>query len=129
MIRVPAITPGRDKSVRCELRCPDPSANPYLAFAVMLAAGMKGIEEKLVLEPPQVDNLYHLTEMERVKRGINSLPSSLKEALDHTKESEFVREALGESLVENFLDLKYREFESYRLQVTPWEMKHYFATL
>jgi glutamine synthetase len=129
MIRVPAITPGKEKSMRCELRCPDPSANPYLAFSLMLAAGLQGIEEKLELEEPQVDNLYHLTEMERIRRNIRSLPSSLKEALDHTKESEFVRTALGESLVENYLDLKYREFDDYRLQVTPWEMERYFSTL
>ncbi|MBN2489359.1 MAG: glutamine synthetase [Planctomycetes bacterium] len=129
MIRVPAISPGRARSMRCELRCPDPSANPYLAFALMLAAGMKGVEEKLPLEPPQVDNLYHLTEMERIRRGIRSLPSSLKEALDHTKESAFVRAALGESLVDNYLDLKYREFDEYRLQVTPWEIQRYYATL
>jgi len=129
MIRVPAVSPGRDKSVRCELRCPDPSANPYLAFGLMLAAGVKGIEENLELEAPQVDNLYHLTEMERIRRGINSLPSTLKEALDHTKESEFVRQALGESLVENYLDLKYQEHDDYRLQVTPWEIGKYYSTL
>ena len=76
-----------------------------------------------------VDNLYDLTETERIKRGINSLPSSLKEALDATQESEFVREALGESLVENFLELKYAEWDDFRLQVSPWEMDRYFRTL
>jgi len=129
MIRVPAIAPGSDKSMRCELRCPDPSANPYLAFSLMLGAGMKGIQENLELGDPQEDNLYHLTEMERVQRGIQSLPPNLRQALDFTAESEFVREILGESLVENFLDLKYREFDDYRHQVTPWELDHYFATL
>ncbi len=129
MIRVPAINPGAEKSVRMELRCPDPSANPYTAFALMLAAGMRGIKDDLDLEDPQVDNLYHLTEMERVKRGINSLPSSLKEALDATKESAFVREALGETLVDNYLDLKYAEWDDFRLQVSPWEMDRYFSTL
>ena len=129
MIRVPAIAPGNEKSMRCELRCPDPSANPYLAFSLMLAAGMKGIDDNLELENPQVDNLYHLSEMERIRRNIQSLPSNLKEALDFTEKSLFVREALGESLVENYLDLKYREFDEYRVQVTPWETDQYLATL
>lgn len=129
LIRVPAVVPGKEKSVRCELRCPDPSANPYLAFAVMLAAGLKGIEEGLELEPPQVENLYHLTELERQKRQIRSLPANLHEALHHTRKSEFLHELLGERLFNNFLELKYNEFNEYRVRVTPWEMERYFAVL
>jgi glutamine synthetase len=129
LIRVPAFTPGREKSVRCELRCPDPSANPYLAFATMLGAGLKGIGEKLPLESPQVDNLYDITELERTRRGIKSLPSNLHEALHHTKKGEFAREVLGDALVDNFLQLKYAEFNDYRMHVSSWEMDHYFAVL
>jgi glutamine synthetase len=129
MIRVPAFTPGREKSVRCELRCPDPSANPYLAFATMLGAGLKGIEEKLELEPGQVDNLYDINDAERRKRGIQDLPSNLSEALSKANKGTLPREVLGESLAENYLAIKRREFDDYRLQVTEWEMKKYFSVL
>ncbi len=129
LVRVPAIVPGKEKSVRCELRSPDPSANPYLAFATMLGAGLAGIEQGLELEKPQEDNLYDLPEKERYKRGIKSLPSNLSEALHHTKKSDFIHELLGEELVQNYLALKYREFDDYRKQVTQWEMDRYFAVL
>jgi glutamine synthetase len=129
MVRVPAFAFGSEKSVRCELRCADPSANPYLAFACMLGSGLKGIEDKLELEPAQTENLYHLSEMERTARGIRSLPSNLHEALHHAKKSEFLRELLGESLVENYLDIKYKEFDQYRVQVSEWEINRYFGVL
>jgi glutamine synthetase len=129
LIRVPAVVPGKARSVRCELRCPDPSANPYLAFATMLGAGLKGIEEKLELEDPQVENLYHISEMDRVRRGIKSLPSNLNEALHHTRNSEFIHDLLGEPLLTNFLELKYQEWNNYRVQVTDWEKERYFSVL
>jgi glutamine synthetase len=129
LIRVPAISPGQTKNVRCELRSADPSANPYLAFATMLGAGLHGIEQNMPLEPPQVDNLYHLSVLERDKRGIKSLPSNLSEALHHTKKSEFLRELLGTSLVDNFLELKYKEFDEYRVQVSQWELERYLPVL
>jgi len=129
MIRVPAFTPGREKSVRCELRCPDPSANPYLAFATMLGAGLKGIKEELELEPGQVDNLYDITDAERRKRGIQDLPSNLSEALSKANKGKLPREVLGDSLAENYLAIKRREFDDYRVQVTEWEMKKYFSVL
>lgn len=129
MVRVPAFAFGSDNSVRCELRCADTSANPYLAFACMLGSGLKGIEEGLELEPAQVDNLYHISEADREARGIKSLPANLHEALHHTKRSEFVRELLGDSLIDNYLAVKYKEFDSYRTQVTPWEMDRYFGVL
>lgn len=127
LIRVPAFTPGREKSVRMELRCADPSANPYLAFATMLGAGLQGIKEGLELEPAQVDNLYHLSELERERRGIKSLPGNLHEALHHTKKSTFLRELLGETLVENYLDIKYKEYDEYRVRVSDWEIEKYFG--
>jgi glutamine synthetase len=127
LIRVPAFTPGREKSVRMELRCADPSANPYLAFATMLGAGLQGIKEGLELEPAQVDNLYHLSEKEREQRGIKNLPGNLHEALHHTKKSTFLRELLGEVLVDNYLELKYKEYNEYRLRVSDWEIEKYYA--
>ncbi|MCC7478222.1 glutamine synthetase [bacterium] len=129
LVRLPAFVKGKEKSVRCELRCPDPSANPYLAFAGMLAAGLSGIEEKLELEPAQTDNLFHLSELERERRGIRSLPGNLHEALHHTKRSEWVRHSLGENLVENYLTVKYKEFDDYRVQVTDWEINRYYSVL
>ena len=129
MIRVPAFTPGKEKSVRCELRCPDPAANPYLAFAMMLGAGLQGIKDGLDLEDPQEDNLYDISELERRKRGISSLPANLHEALHHTKVNQFCRSTLGDQLVDNYLELKYKEFDDYRKQVTQWEMDRYFAVL
>lgn len=129
MIRVPAFTPGRSKSVRCELRCPDPAANPYLAFGTMLGAGLKGIEEQLELEPGQVDNLYDITASERRKRGIKDLPSNLSEALSKATKGQLAREVLGESLTENYLAIKRKEFDEYRLQVTQWELDKYYSVL
>jgi glutamine synthetase len=129
LIRVPAISPGQTKNVRCELRSADPSANPYLAFATMLGAGLSGIEQSMPLEAPQVDNLYHLSVLDRDKRGIKSLPSNLSEALHHTKKSEFLRELLGASLVDNYLELKYKEFDDYRVQVSQWELERYLPVL
>jgi glutamine synthetase len=127
LVRVPAFTPGREKSVRMELRCADPSANPYLAFATMLGAGLQGIREGLELEPAQVDNLYHLSELEREKRGIKSLPGNLHEALHHAKKSTFLRELLGDVLVDNYLEVKYKEYDEYRVRVSDWEIERYFA--
>jgi glutamine synthetase len=129
LVRVPAVSSTREKSIRCELRCPDPSANPYLAFATMLGAGLAGIEDELELEKPEIDNLYDLSELERHRRGIKSLPSNLSEALHHTKKSKFIRKLLGDELVENYVQLKYREFDEYRMQVTQWEMDRYYAVL
>ena len=129
LIRVPAIAKGREKSVRMELRNPDPSANPYLAFAAMLGSGLKGIEDKLELEDPQVDNLYHISELERERRGIKSLPANLHEALHHTKRSSFARELFGDALVDNYLEIKYKEFDSYRTSITQWELERYLGVL
>ncbi len=129
LIRVPAYVPGKKSSVRCELRCADPACNFYFAFALMLAAGMKGIEEELELEPPVMENLYELSELERTKRGIRSLPANLHEALHFVKKSELVREVLGERLTEQFLELKYAEWAEFQQQVTEWELKRYFSVL
>lgn len=129
LVRVPAYVPGKKNSVRCELRCADPACNFYFAFALILAAGLKGIEEELELEPPTMENLYELSELERARRGIKSLPANLHEALHFVKRSELVREVLGERLTEQFLELKYAEWAEFQAQVTEWELKRYFAVL
>ncbi len=129
LIRVPAYVPGKKSSVRCELRCADPACNFYFAFALMLAAGLKGIEEELDLEPPVMENLYELTELERARRGIRSLPANLHEALHFVKKSELVKEVLGERLTDLFLELKYAEWAEFQSRVTEWELKRYFAVL
>jgi len=129
LIRVPSYVPGKQSSIRCEIRCADPACNFYFAFALMLGAGLKGIEEKLELEPPVMENLYELSELARTERGIKSLPGNLHEALHFARKSAFIREVLGERVVEQFLQLKYAEWSEYQTQVTDWELKRYFAVL
>jgi len=126
LIRIPRYTPGQDKSVRCELRCPDPSANPYLAIATMLAAGLDGIDNQL--EPPaglNDVNIYHLTPEERLERNISELPGSLAEALRELEQDDVLKEALGEEMYETFYRAKWAEVEEHRLKVTDWEVKRY----
>ncbi|MBW3624194.1 MAG: glutamine synthetase family protein [Armatimonadetes bacterium] len=129
LIRVPLYKPGKEKATRMELRCPDPSANPYLAFSVMLAAGLKGIQEGYEAPPDMEENLYHLTTAEREARGIHSLPSSLGEAIEITAKSELVRECLGDHAFERFVELKRAEWDAFRLQVTEWEIARYLPIL
>ena len=129
LIRVPRITPAKPKSARIELRCADPSANPYLAFAVMLAAGLDGIRRQLPLPQPIEENLYHFNE-ERLRRsGITMLPGSLNEALEALQQDEVITEALGEHVCERFVEAKQAEWDSYRMQVTPWELERYLPIL
>jgi len=122
LIRIPK---ARGKATRLEYRSPDPSCNPYLAFAAILAAGLDGIENKI--EPPSAveENIYHMTESEKQKRGINRLPATLKEALLEAENSKLVREVLGEHVWEKFLKLKEREWWEYSTIVTEWERKKY----
>jgi len=122
LVRVPYYKPGKENATRAELRCPDPACNPYLAFAVMLAAGMKGIEEGYELPREMSDNLYELTDDERKERGIESLPGSLGEAIAITEKSDLVREVLGDHAFERFIWLKKNEWDNFRIQVTPYEL-------
>ncbi len=128
LIRVPSARPGQGSAMRAELRCPDPSANPYLAFAAMLAAGLDGIERGL--EAPEMVNedIYHLGAADRERHGIDTLPSTLGEALDALEADEVVKDALGDEILEAFLRAKRAEWEEYRIQVTPWELEHYLET-
>ena len=129
LVRVPMYHPGKEQATRCELRCPDPSCNPYLTFAAMLHAGLEGIEKGYELPEPMETNLYDLSHDERVERGIEQLPETLGESIDVLAESELVRKALGEHIFPRYVDLKREEWEEYRVQVTRWELERYLPVL
>jgi glutamine synthetase len=129
LIRVPEYKPGREKATRIEYRSPDPACNPYLTFSVMLAAGLEGIKRQLEPPEPVEENVYKMTEEERRKRGIGTLPASLWEAVQLTEKSELVREALGDHVFNAFIENKKIEWDQYRTQVTDYELKKYLPTL
>jgi len=129
LIRVPEYRPGREKATRIEFRSPDPACNPYLAFSVMLAAGLEGIEKGLEPPPPVEENVYEMTEQERRKRGISTLPASLLEATLLAEKSELVHKALGDHVFEAFIQNKKIEWDQYRTQVTEYELKKYLPIL
>jgi len=129
LVRVPEYRPGREKATRIEYRSPDPACNPYLAFSVMLAAGLEGIEKGLEPPKPVEENVYEMTEQEREKRGIGVLPASLLEAILLTEKSELVRKSLGEHVFEAFIQNKKIEWNQYRAQVTEYELKKYLPIL
>jgi len=129
LIRVPMYKPGQEKATRVEYRSPDPACNPYLAFAVMLAAGLEGIEKKYELRPPVERNVYEMTEEEREKEGIGTLPESLFEAIQLTEKSELVRKTLGDHVFSNLIENKKIEWERYRIQVTQYELDEYLPIL
>ncbi|MDO5849895.1 MAG: type I glutamate--ammonia ligase [Methanobacteriaceae archaeon] len=122
LIRVPS---ARGKATRIEYRSPDPTCNPYLAFAVMLEAGMDGIKNKIDPGEPTEINIYDLSEEERDEQGIELLPSSLWEAYHTFETNEVMKEALGEHIFNAFLDSKYEEWDEYRVQVFGYEQKKY----
>jgi glutamine synthetase len=124
LIRVPR--PGPDsQSTRVELRCCDPSCNPYLALAVMLRAGLDGIQRKLPLPPSMDESLFLRDESERQRHRSKLLPATLGEALEGLREDTLLREALGDSLYEGFIEAKSIEWLEYRKQVHPWELERY----
>ena len=129
LIRVPMYKPGKEKATRIELRNPDPACNPYLAFSVMLAAGLEGIKKKYSLPPQRTNNIYEMTEIEREKAGIQSLPDDLFEAIKITEKSDIVRKALGDKVFEYFIRNKKDEWNEYRRQVTKYELEKYLAIL
>jgi glutamine synthetase len=129
LIRIPRYTKGRDKSMRAELRFPDPSSNPYLAFAGMLAAALDGIDNKLTPPKPLNNvNLYHLDAKERKKLGVGELPGSLGEALLELSKDKVLVDALGESAYEAFIRAKTEEWDEYRTRVTDYEIERYLET-
>jgi len=113
--------------MRIELRSPDPACNPYLAFGVMLAAGLEGIEQEYEVPHPVEENVYEMTEEER--KGIGSLPASLLEAIMLTEKSKLVRRALGDHVFDAFIKNKKIEWEQYQTQVTDYELKRYLPIL
>ena len=129
LIRVPEYKPGKEKATRIEFRSPDPACNPYLAFSVMLAAGLEGIEKEYEIPDPIEENVYDMTEEERTERGIRTLPASLLEAVQLSENSELMRKALGEHVFSAFIQNKKIEGNQYRAQVSDYELKRYLPIL
>ncbi len=129
LVRIPMYKPGKEKATRVEYRSPDPACNPYLAFSVMLAAGMAGVKNKYELPPPTEKDVFLMSDEERAKDGIKSLPGSLIEAIALTEESELMRKALGEHVFRNFITSKKVEWDRYHVNVTEWELKEYLSVL
>jgi glutamine synthetase len=127
LVRVPMYTPRKTSSRRIEVRSPDSACNPYLTFAVLLAAGLRGVEKGYALGPQAEDNVWNLTPEERSAMGYKELPGSLGVALAEMESSELVAEALGEHVFDFFLRNKRTEWENYRRQVTPYELKTYLS--
>src|SRR6266511_4210017 len=129
LIRIPLYKPGSEQATRAEIRCPDPACNPYLTFAALLHAGLEGIEQGYELPDPMETNLYHLTAEQRKGRGIVSLPETLGEAIDELSQSELARKALGPHIFDRYVELKRKEWDEYRVQLTEWEVDRYLAVL
>ena len=125
LIRIPA---SRGLSTRIEVRSVDPSANPYLAMAVLLTAGLDGIQNKLTPPAPVDRNIYVMTKEERVENGIIDLPATLAQALEQLKQDEIITGALGTHLLEHFMKAKEMEWDQFRISVHPWEREQYFAS-
>jgi glutamine synthetase len=129
LVRVPMYKPGKEKATRVEFRSPDPACNPYLAFSVMLAAGMAGIKNTYELPQPTEKDVYLMSDDERKGEGIKTLPGSLIEAIALTEKSTIVREALGDHIFRNFITSKKVEWDHYRVNVTEWELEEYLSVL
>ncbi|MFH1201595.1 MAG: glutamine synthetase family protein [Candidatus Omnitrophota bacterium] len=129
LIRIPMYKPGREKSTRIEYRAPDPACNPYLAFSAMLTAGLEGLEKKYPLIEPANDNIYRMTEEERQRARIKSLPEDLLEAIKLTEKSELVKKALGDFVFAYFIRNKKMEWDEYKAQVTQYEIDKYLPIL
>lgn len=129
LIRVPMYKPGKEKATRIEYRCPDPACNPYLAFAVMLSAGLEGVKNNYKLPEPVEKDIFRMSQEERKKSGIDSLPGSLIEAIELAEGSELVRKTLGEHTFKNFISGKKVEWDNYRTKVHPYELETYLPIL
>jgi glutamine synthetase len=124
LVRIPA---ARGASTRFELRCPDPTCNPYLAFAMMLNAGLDGVKNKL--EPPATvdQNIFKMTEKEKKAAKIISMPGSLREALDELKANPLAKASLGEHIYEHYVAAKEAEWDQFRIAITDWELNNYLS--
>jgi glutamine synthetase len=129
LVRVPMYKPGKEGATRIEFRSPDPACNPYLAFAVMLAAGLAGVENEYQLAPEASNNIYAMSEDERRASGIESLPEDLYEAIHVAEHSELVRETLGDHVFEFLIRNKHEEWDAYKSYVTPYELERYLPLL
>jgi len=129
LVRVPMYKPGKEKATRIEYRSPDPSCNPYLTFAVMLAAGLAGIEKKYPLPAPVEEDIYTMSPEKRKKKKIYDLPGSLVEAVQEVEKSRVVRDALGEHIFKKFIENKRVEWDFYRMHVSRFEIDKYLPIL
>jgi glutamine synthetase len=129
LVRIPEYKPGKEKATRIEVRSPDPTCNPYLAFALMLASGLKGVEEKLELLPPVEKDIFHLSEEEREKLHIGCLPGSLEEAICLFEKSKLAKETLGDHIFESLIANKKMEWDAYRIHVSKYETDKYLPIL
>jgi glutamine synthetase len=129
LIRVPMYKPGKERATRVEFRSPDPSCNPYLAFAAMLGAGLEGIEKGYELPPPVEKNVYRMTPEERSELGIDTLPDNLHEAILAAERSDLVRRILGEHVFEKLIENKKMEWDEYRRHVSDFELRRYLPIL
>jgi glutamine synthetase len=129
MVRVPMYKPGKEQATRIEFRSPDPACNPYLAFAAMLAAGLKGVEDNYQLPDPVEEDIYEMDEEARAREGITSLPGSLFEAILEMEKSELMRETLGDHIFNKVLANKKIEWDRFRTHVTDYERNQYLPIL
>jgi glutamine synthetase len=129
LVRIPAYRSGSEESMRVEYRSPDPACNPYLAFALMLAAGLDGIEKGYPLPNPVERNVFEMTDEERIKDGITTLPENLHDAILLTEHSELVRETLGDHVFAKLIQNKKAEWGKFKAQVTPFELEQYLPVL
>ena len=129
LVRIPMYKPGKAEAARIELRSPDPACNPYLAFSVILAAGLEGVRTRAALPLPTEENVCALSDAQRTKRGIRMLPGSLHEAIEAAKGSRLLRRALGDHVFESFIENKRIEAARFRQAVTDFELKTYLPLL
>jgi len=129
MIRVPMYKPGKEKATRVEFRCPDPACNPYLAFSLMLAAGLEGIKNNYKISEPVEENIFEWDAKKRVEAGIETLPDNLYEAVKYLENSKLARETLGEHVFNKFIENKKIEWDRYRIHVTDYEIDSYMPIL
>jgi len=129
LVRVPMYKPGKENSTRIEYRSPDPACNPYLVFAVMLAAGLDGIEQDYRLPEPVEENIFEMSAQHRAEVGIDSLPGNLSEALRLVEGSQLVQETLGQHVFEKFIENKRIEWDRYKIQVSRYELEEYLPVL
>lgn len=126
LIRIPA---KRGSSTRLEMRNPDPAANPYLALAVSLGAGLNGMKQKMKVPDPVFQNVYEMSDEDKIKCGIESLPTTLKEAIDYLQNDELLLNILGPHARVKYIENKLREWENYRIRISPWEIENYLTTI